>query len=202
MNDNSKQNDTSYILSIVKYILHGCKILTPLGIIEKFRNKDNTSRKGVEMYIFLICVPLLMIFCIVLIIPIPNIVKYIFSGLALWRLFDIILTTIRLSFFRTKKDKSCQIPQRNLILIAVNYIEIILIFSILYFIFCGQTFDSIRDSLQFSFEVFVPIVSIPTQTLQISHWLVVLEIVISLIIHIAVIQRILSTIEFKSSHRS
>ena len=164
--------------------IHKC--LTILGWIECLR-KEKTGRTGVEIY-SLVCLALLISFVFILSFPIFKTVEYIFTGLVLFHLFDIVVTTIHLSFFR---NEAPQYPSRALILITINYIEIILIFSIVNFVYTSS-FATIWDSLQFSFELFVPLVSIDSRRLLIPYWFFVIEIVVSLIIHITIIQRVLS----------
>ena len=194
VNDNSKE-DTGYIVRLVKCLLNGCKRFTPLGLFECARKTcKTTSRSVIETYILSNLFLLLVINFLVLPFPIPNIFKYLFTFLACWRLYDILITAIRLTFFRHPKcDKKDPIPERSLICITINYIEIILIFSILYFTFFNQYFISISDSLLFSFEVFVPIVSPCPDAFQIAGWLFIIEIIVSLIIHTTIIQRILAS---------
>ncbi len=120
--------------------------------------------------------------------PTPNLGKCIIGGIVLFRLFDIVVSMIYLSFFR---DESPTFPARSLILLAINYIEIILIFSTVNFIY-GSNFSAIYASFNFSVDIFVPLISSPPYQSHITYPLFLLEIGVSLIIHITIIQRVLS----------
>jgi hypothetical protein len=190
MNDNP-QEEKGYILPVVVCVLEALRRLTALGIIECARGGKSTGRKGVDIYHFT-CLMLLSIIIIVLIFPVPIIIRYILAFFASWRLLDIIVVAIYLSFFRPKSMPT-PIPERSLSILAINYVEIIFIFSILYLAF-GYTPSNICACLNHSFHVFAPIISGTAQ--EKTYWIYIIEIIVSLIIHITIIQRALSYFTF------
>ena len=122
----------------------------------------------------------------------------IFFWLVLLRLVDIVQSQYRLSFIREKPDV---IPARSLILVILNYAEIIMIYAIIGFIkqhhfVQSFTFKCIYDSLEYSIRVFVPLIPINIDFLsQIPTWGKVIfysEIICSLFTHILIVQRVLS----------
>jgi hypothetical protein len=183
----ARRDREGYILPAVRFVLKSLHNITLIGIIECVKKKKTTSRKTLDIFTLSSLISL-SIFIIIINYSDLTGIKYIFSILASWRLFSIIVTTIRLSFFRPE-DSPHPIPERSLTLLAINYVEIIFIFSILFFSF-DHTLPNICASLNLSFRVFVPIM--PKEGLTTIYWLLVLEIIISLIIHVTIIQRALS----------
>lgn len=108
--------------------------------------------------------------------------------LAFWRLFDIMVSAIRLSFFRKNNP---EYPARSLILIAINYTELIFIFAILYW-FNSHNNLIIFEYLGFSTRVFLPTLSKSCISLPVTYWIFMLEIFVSLIFHLTILQRVLS----------
>ena len=159
--------------------------LTLFGWIECHCKCAKDHKAGVEGYTILWLLLLSLLFFIN-----PASKDYWYNyfplALAIWRLFDILTTTIRKTFLEQNIPKC---PPRSLILTLLNYIEIIIIFSIINY---NPSFTSASDSLRFSFELFVPLISSKSIHLPIAYWLFVVEISISLIYHIAIIQRLIS----------
>ena len=183
----SKQLDEKgFLLPIITKLFTLSHNLTVLGWIECIR-KRKTSRIGAEVYT-LVWLAILLIAIFILNCSIPQWLSYFFVIFAFSRLFDIVVTVIHLSFFR---DDTPKYPARSLILIALDYIAIILIFSITGFVL-SSNFATTYDSFQFSADVFVPLISINSNHLPVEYWLFILEVATSLIIHITIIQRILS----------
>jgi len=125
----------------------------------------------------------------------PNCLILFFLVLVLWRLVDVLQSGFSLSFLR---DKPKIIPARSLILILFNYAEIIVIFSVVYFILQSHfvpSFNSILESLEYSFRVFVPFIETNDTFLPKDlHGNIVFysEIVSSLFIHLFIVQRVLA----------
>jgi len=165
--------------------LHKC--CTVMGWIECLKPNCRGNRACVEIYILSWLAIILSIFFLNL-LPVPECVKCIFLLLVFLRLFDIVLTAVHLTFFRYETPT---FPARSLILLFINYIEIILIFSTVNFI-CGSNFSTIYSSFHFSVDVFVPLISIDSHRLPIPYYLFLIQIGVSFIIHITIIQRVLS----------
>jgi hypothetical protein len=189
MRTNQYWRDLGFLFPFTRYLLNfSHNWFTVIGWIEN-RNKElKPNRLFIDVYNLCWLAITLIIFFLYVILgrDIPICLKCFFVFVVLLRLIDTIPSAIRLSFFRSEPS---EYPARSLILMAINYTEIIFIFSILYFFF-NHTFTTILDSLNFSFHVFIP--TLTKHEPKGTYWLFVLEIMVSLAIHLTILQRVLS----------
>lgn len=162
------------------YLSHS--YFTLLGLIER---RHLRSKSFVEAYNIVWAVVLAILLFSIL--PFLSLLEWLVCILASLRLFDILVTVIRKTFLEPKVTQKN--ASRIFILTAINYIEIIVIFSILNYY---PNFASSIESLQFSFKLFIPLISPDPNNTKIASGLFALEISISLIYHIAIIQRVVS----------
>ena len=183
------------------------RYLTALGIKERLKKQEESSRRCVENYVLIWLAISLIIFFFLAWFWYPywnaickTVLTTIFLVLLSVRLFDIVISAICLSFLREKGPGSAG---KSLILSLINYLEIILIFSVTNFIsqcHYGNPFgSSIFNSFRYSFGVFVPIIPIPTDLsiapstiTRLGHILFYVQVCISFVIHVTLVQRVLS----------
>lgn len=113
----------------------------------------------------------------------------------IWRLIDIFQSGFYLSFLR--KIPPGLLPGRSLILILINYAEIIFIFAVIYFVNIEHFIhlEDTFDSLKYSASVFIPFINtynyVNPQT-YVGNLIFYAEIVLSLFIHLFIVGRVLS----------
>ena len=74
-----------------------------------------------------------------------------------WRIYDIIQSEFSLSFLCTPPPD--RIPARSLMLVLINYVELILIFASLYYLHYELWIKSNTEALGYSIQVFIPFLS-------------------------------------------
>jgi len=191
------QSNRGCLLTIVNRFLFILDFISPLQVMVFLSccfpcwqyAYQTTKRWFVELYVFL----WVSVGVVAALLVNSNLTpwKYTLAVLLIWRLVDILQSTLRLSFLR----KPDVIPARSLILLAFNYFELIVIFAVVGFVYQGSNSGCFHDSLQCSFNVFVPLVAAEDGcSLQIPPRgiLFYVEVFVSLIVHVAVVQRVLS----------
>ena len=154
-----------------------------------------TKRAFIEIYALLWFAGEIIILLVINHSSQPNWLILIFIVLVLWRLVDILQSSFRLSFLRLKPTV---IPARSLILILLNYAEIIMIFAVVYFIkqnHFNPPFEYVQNSLEYSISVFVPFIGVDINVSPHILWGKVIfygQITSSILLHLVIIQRVLS----------
>ena len=182
-----------FLLSVVKVLFWVINIFSPLLVFRLLlcwceRGRWWITRRWfIELFVLLWLV--IEIIALRVISPSSQF-NCLFLIVVAWRWIDILQSQYSLSFLGNEPRV---IPARSLLLIIINYVEMIMIFAIVYFILqsYGETlFKTTIDSLEYSFRVFVPFLEInntfPIKTVFYT------EIISSIIIHLLIIQRVLA----------
>jgi len=119
--------------------------------------------------------------------------------LACWRWSDIFHSSFRLSFIRQSSlaylGEPKPIPLRSLALLGLNYLEMIMIYAVIYFIWQSSSPPSVSNSLEYGFSVFVPFVGINDSFFPgslVGKVLFSIEILFSILFHLFILQQVAS----------
>jgi len=188
-----KRSGRGFLLTGLRWFLWALNIPMPLTFVRLLlcfqKPRQPLQRWHIELYVL---VWLIVEILILRFLSSPN-CWCLF--VVTWRLIDILQTQYRLSF--TGKEPIV-IAARSLLLVLINYAEILMIFSVIYFTqqeHFVQPFDCTLNSFEYSISVFIPLIDIIQTHSPINclgKIIFYFEILSSLFIHILIIQRVMS----------